>query len=331
MCRTLAEALDALDRDRDFLTADEVFTDDLIDAYVALKRPRSRRSSGCPTRSSSSSTTRSERRAGLKSRRHRRSSMFYYASKLLWASPSRAIFCSRSSRPVSSICARAPQAGCGCSGGVTLALLAIGLLPVGQWLLVPLENRFPPPGDLPARIDGVVMLGGAVEPRVTAARGTVALPRTVERATTLIALARRYPDARLVVTGGGLPVSEAAMLQRFFRDQQLPPERILFEDHARNTHQNAVFSRALAQPRPGERWLLVTSAAHMPRAIGCFEQVGWPVIAYPVDYRTTGRLEPWWDLDVAMRLHELDQAAKAWVGLLAYWLTGRTGALFPAP
>lgn len=216
-------------------------------------------------------------------------------------------------------------------GGVALALAVAGLLPVGQWLLVPLENRFPPPGDLPARIDGVVMLGGTVDHRVTAARGTVALQEAVERATTLIALARRHPEARLVVTGGGLPVSEAAMLLRFFREQQLPPGRILFEDRARNTHENAVFSRALAGPRAGEHWLLVTSAAHMPRAVGCFEQAGWPVIAYPVDYRTTGRLEPWWDFDVAMRLHELDQAARAWVGLVVYWLTGRTGTLLPAP
>jgi uncharacterized SAM-binding protein YcdF (DUF218 family) len=92
-----------------------------------------------------------------------------------------------------------------------------------------------------------------------------------------------------------------------------------------------VFSRALARPGRGEHWLLVTSAAHMPRAVGCFERAGWPVIAYPVDYRTTGRLEPWWDLDVATRLRELDQAAKAWAGLLVYWLTGRIGELFPRP
>ena len=258
--------------------------------------------------------------------------MFYALSKLLWplVQPSNllllllllaAILVWRGRRRV----------GVPLLGGVALALAVGGLLPVGQWLLVPLENRFPPPADLPARIDGVVVLGGTTEPRVTAARGTVALEEAAERATTLIALAQRHPDARLVVTGGGLPVSEAAMLLRFFREQGLPPGRILFEDRARSTHENAVFSRALARPRPGEHWLLVTSAAHMPRTVGCFEQAGWPVIAYPVDYRTTGRLEPWWDLDVAMRLHELDHAARAWVGLVAYRLTGRTSALFPAP
>ena len=215
--------------------------------------------------------------------------------------------------------------------GVTAVLVLIGVLPVGQWLLLPLENRFAPPADLPRRIDGVVMLGGGVEPKITAARGTVALQEPAERATTLLALARQHPAARLVVTGGGVPLTEAQILLRFFREQQLPPARVLFEDRARNTHENALFSHALAQPRPGERWLLVTSAAHMPRAVGCFEQVGWPVIAYPVDYRTTGRLELWTGLDVATRLQEFDAASKTWVGLVAYRLTGRTSELLPGP
>jgi uncharacterized SAM-binding protein YcdF (DUF218 family) len=216
-------------------------------------------------------------------------------------------------------------------GLVTATLVVVGLLPVGQWLLVPLENRFPLPADLPGRIDGVVMLGGNVDLPISAARRTVALNEAAERATTLIELARRYPDARLVVSGGGEPLGEAQVLLRFFRDQQLPPRRLLFEDRALNTWQNAVLSRALAQPATGERWLLVTSAAHMPRAVGCFEQVGWPVIAYPVDYRTSGRFEPWIDLDVARRLTEFDLAAKTWIGLVAYRLTGRIAELLPGP
>jgi uncharacterized SAM-binding protein YcdF (DUF218 family) len=211
------------------------------------------------------------------------------------------------------------------------ALLLVGVLPVGQWLLLPLENRFPVPADLPARIDGVVMLGGVMDPKIAEARGIVAFDEPGERATTLLALARRYPDARLVVSAGGEPLSEAQILLPFFRDQGLPPERILFEDRALNTWQNAVFSKALARPAPGEHWLLVTSAAHMPRAVGCFEQAGWPVIAYPVDYRTTGRFVPLTALDVARRLGEFDGALKAWIGLAAYRLSGRIPELLPGP
>ena len=85
-------------------------------------------------------------------------------------------------------------------------------------------------------------------------------------------------------------------------------------------------------PRPDERWLLVTSAWHMPRAVGVFRQAGFPVTAYPVDFRTGGRanvLRPFATLSEGLR--RLDVAAKEWAGLVGYRLTGRTGELFPRP
>jgi uncharacterized SAM-binding protein YcdF (DUF218 family) len=106
---------------------------------------------------------------------------------------------------------------------------------------------------------------------------------------------------------------------------------VIFEDRSRNTYENAVLSKALAGPAEGERWLLVTSAAHMPRSVGVFRQAGWPVIAYPVDFRTSDEIGFLQMPDAAQRWAELDQAIKSWVGLVAYWLTGRTSALFPAP
>lgn len=224
---------------------------------------------------------------------------------------------------------------------VTAVLVVITVLPVGAWLLIPIENRFPPPA-LPEQIDGIVMLGGAVEPHVSAMRGQIALNEAAERVTALVELARRYPDARIVASGGigrlvESPGHPARALEAFYRRQGLDPARILFEERSRNTVENAVLSKQLVDPAPDERWLLVTSAYHMPRAVGVFRKVGWPVIAYPVDYRTSGTadfraaLGELAEPDVADRLLAFDQATKAWVGLLAYWLMGRTGALFPAP
>jgi uncharacterized SAM-binding protein YcdF (DUF218 family) len=209
-----------------------------------------------------------------------------------------------------------------------LTLTAVGLLPVGQWLMVPLENRFAEPA-LPPRVDGIVALGGSLSLSVSAARDTVALEGSVERLTKLIELARRYPEARLVLTGNGKPVTEAAVSLRFLREQGLPVDRVLLDERARNTYENATFSQALAQPAAGERWLLVTSAVHMPRAVGCFEAVGWPVTPFPVDYQTSGRFELADRFDVAQRLLELDAAVKEWLGLIAYRLAGRSSALLP--
>jgi uncharacterized SAM-binding protein YcdF (DUF218 family) len=225
--------------------------------------------------------------------------------------------------------------------GVTLALIVVTVLPIGTWLLTPIENRFAPPA-LPEHVDGIVMLGGGVEPDTSAIRGQIALNESAERVTALVELAHRYPEARLVVSGGigslvGGAGHPARALEAFYRQQGLDVARIQFEERSRNTHENAVFAKELVHPGPDERWLLVTSAYHMPRSIGVFRQAGWPMIAYPVDYRSRGAVdfrgvlgrlvEP----NVAERLIELDLAVKSWVGLLAYRLMGRTSALFPAP
>ncbi|MGH6919499.1 MAG: YdcF family protein [Geminicoccaceae bacterium] len=225
--------------------------------------------------------------------------------------------------------------------GVTAALVVVTVLPVGTWLLLPIENRFAPPA-LPEQIDGVIMLGGAVEHDISALRGQIALNEAAERVTALVELARRYPGARLVVSGGigglvGGPGHPARALEAFYRQQGLDVARIEFEKDSRNTHENAALAKELVRPGPDECWLLVTSAHHMPRSIGVFRQAGWPVIAYPVDYRSSGtadlrralgRLaEP----NVAERLIELDLAIKSWLGLVAYRLLGRTSVLFPAP
>jgi uncharacterized SAM-binding protein YcdF (DUF218 family) len=262
--------------------------------------------------------------------------MFYYASKILWipAQPSNLLVCAVAAGVLALLLGRRKLA-LWLLCPATAVLVAITLLPLGQWLLLPLENRFPPPGELPA-VDGVIVLGGGIALGVSEERGLVTFRDTDERFITLIELARRYPDARLVFTGGGAflaeeGITEAKIIRRFVRDHGLDPERMIFEDQARNTYQNAVLSKALVRPAPGERWLLVTSAHHMPRAIGAFRQVGWPVIAYPVDYRTSGDIGLLAFPDAAGSWGELDEAIKSWTGLLAYWLTDRIDSPFPAP
>ena len=262
--------------------------------------------------------------------------MFYYASKILWvfAQPSNLLLAVVATGLVALLRDRRRLA-LWLLCPATLALLAIGLLPLGQWLMLPLENRFPALEQPPDRIDGVIVLGGAVDLAVAESRGLVEFSENAERNITLIELAGRYPDAKLVFTGGrnairGSAISEADVMREFTRRHGLDG-RVIFEDRSRNTYENALFSKPLAAPRPDERWLLVTSASHMPRSVGVFRRVGWPVIAYPVDYRTTGELGALPPPDAANRWVEFDQAVKAWVGLLAYWLSDRTDSPFPAP
>jgi uncharacterized SAM-binding protein YcdF (DUF218 family) len=220
----------------------------------------------------------------------------------------------------------------------SLVLLAIaGLSPLGNALILPLEERFPRWDASRGAPDGIVLLGGMITPEVSAARGAVALNEAAERITATAELARRYPNARIVMTGGSSALIFDEGIEAIFAVRQLEAlgvahDRITAEEQSRNTIENAMFSRLVANPKPGERWLLVTSASHMPRAMGAFRAAGFPVEAYPVDWRTRGPADfvrPFASLSDG--LQRTDAAAHEWVGLFAYWLTGKTTTLFPAP
>jgi len=217
--------------------------------------------------------------------------------------------------------------------GYYLAVLAT---PLPQWATLPLEDRFPRPATAPAQVDGIVVLGGAVEQNLTEARGIPALNGAAERMTEAVALLRRYPTARLVFTGGQGSlvhggVTEADVARQVWSDLGVPEDRMRFEGAARNTYENAVLTQRLVQPRPGEVWLLVTSASHMPRAMGIFQKIGWDITAWPVNYTTGHDWTSWYDAPFGQRLGQIEWAIREWIGLAAYYALGRTSALFPKP
>lgn len=227
----------------------------------------------------------------------------------------------------------------GAALGLILASLAgfglIGLSPLGNLLMAPLENRFPPP-ELAQAPDGVIVLGGSVSVGVSADRDMALVNESAERLFELMRLADLYPQARIVFTGGyGAlgrgPSTEAEVTRRLLGETGFDTARITFEDRSRNTAENAAFTRDLVSPRDGETWLLVTSAYHMPRAMGVFRRAGFDVTAWPTDYRTRRAV----GLDgfgtVADGLKRTDTALREWVGLVAYRWTGRTDILFPSP
>lgn len=219
-----------------------------------------------------------------------------------------------------------------------LYITVVGFVPVGTALLLPLEERFGDhvPPVPPERVRGIIILGGFEEGWVSAGRGGLAVNEAAERLTEGVRLARQHPDAQVVFTGGVgdyLWGEDAAQpIADYFADMGIDKSRIRIEHMSRNTYENAIYARLLLKPQPQERWLLVTSAYHMPRAVGAFRRAGFDVVAYPVDFRTRNRGD-------MLRIHErmprglerADLAAKEWIGLLAYWVSGRTSALFPGP
>jgi len=220
--------------------------------------------------------------------------------------------------------------------GVALLLLA-GLSPLGNALMLPLEDRFPAWDPTHGPPTGMVVLGGAIGPEVAAARGEPDLNEAAERITATAELARKYPAARIIYSGGNARLVltgaiEADYAVGLLESLGVPRARIETEGKSRNTIENAQFSKELAAPKPGERWLLVTSAFHMPRAIGVFRHVGFAVEAYPVDWRTRGAIDLAIPFDsLAAGLRRTDTAMREWAGLVAYWASGRSTVLFPGP
>jgi uncharacterized SAM-binding protein YcdF (DUF218 family) len=220
----------------------------------------------------------------------------------------------------------------------SLVLIAfVGYSPLGRVLLLPLEDRFPPWDGSRGAPDGIVVLGGAISPDISVARGVVALNGSAERITVTAELAHRYPNARIIFTGGNGSLDptvppEAPLAVKEFMALGVAHDRITAEEQSRNTIENAVFSRLLANPQPGERWLLVTSASHMPRAIAAFRAAGFAVEAYPVNWHTRGQgdaAEPFNSFVGGLAM--TDFAVHEWTGLFVYRMTGRTSELFPAP
>ena len=259
--------------------------------------------------------------------------MLFLSSKLLWIviEPANAILIMTVAGVVLLRPCR-PQLGYGIVLVGVASLVVIALFPIPQLLLAPLEDRFAEPHALPERVDGIIVLGGAVDPREFAIRGTPGLNEAAERMTSFVKLVRAYPSARAVFTGGNgtlnaSEATEADVAKKLFGDLGVDTSRVLFEGKSRNTYENVLFSKNLVHPRPDESWILITSADHMPRAVGIFRRLDWPVIPYPVAYKSDATYQP----DLADHLNRVDEAAHEWIGLIAYRLLGRTNALFPGP
>lgn len=226
---------------------------------------------------------------------------------------------------------------------VTTAACAFLILGLGAWtslgalLMHPLEDRFQRPVALPEKIDGIVVLGGGFEAGVNLVRGGYELNSSGDRFVEAAILAARHPEAKVVITGGtGTMILEGeadgVTAPRLLTALGVAPERLILESRSRNTYENAVLTKEMVKAKPGETWLLVTSAFHMPRSVGLFRKAGFDVVPWPSDYRTSGKET----IGIAQdnpqdSLQNMSMAFREWVGLFVYRITGRIDQLFPSP
>lgn len=220
-------------------------------------------------------------------------------------------------------------------GAMFLALSAFTSF--GYVLIAPLEATFFRPAQMPARVDGIIVLGGGMDADVNQVRDGHELNRSGDRFTEALRLALLYPTAKIVITGGSgvFPTgtdTEADAGARFFLDFGIARERLILEDAARNTEENAQLTKALVNPQAGQVWLLVTSAFHMPRSVGLFRAASFDVVPWPTDYFGAGNDSFALKIEQpAENLSVTTIALREWLGLFVSWITGRTDAPVPAP
>ena len=263
--------------------------------------------------------------------------MFYFVSKLFWLAVQPATL-AMLLIVVSLWFARNRPALARGFAAAGLGLLAlIFLTPAPKLLIYPLEQRFaggqkPKPGDA---IAGIIMLGGFEEDVLSRERGGLEVNSSAQRILEGLLLARRFPDAKVIFTGGSQNPAEhggSAAVAQYLADSGIPPERLVIEPNSRTTFENARLLRPLLDPKPGARYVLVTSAFHMPRAVGVFRAAGFDVLPDPVDYHTTLHDGFWEPFAVpADGLRTADMALKEWFGLIGYRLSGRIHEFWPKP
>lgn len=221
-----------------------------------------------------------------------------------------------------------------CIGMAVVLPLLYAVLPLSTLPLRMLEDSYEVP-KVTQQVDGILVLGGHTDNGwVSETRGQAQQNRASDRLTKAIMLHRQQPQAMLIFTGFSGRLSprgwnEAEITRRLLDELGVSENDVLFEVTSRNTWENAVNSLKVAVPQPGSRWILVTSASHMPRAVAAFTAAGWEgLIPYPTDFQTPTHGPEAFDLAVgtaAVRnwLHE-------YVGIAAYRITGRASAVSDA-
>ena len=220
-----------------------------------------------------------------------------------------------------------------------IAVVLLGLwianliMPIIPYMAVrTLETRFPIPEEKMLNPDVIVILGGwQGAPATMRGEATPPISKNGDRLITGLMLAQKFPDAKIAFPGGlkkpGDARSEADITDAVIKGLKLDQRRVIVEGMSRNTAENAAYLKGLLDGDDGQI-ILITSAWHMPRAMGAFRAAGLDPVAYPTDYRTPVEGISFGKL-FGRGLGYTHTALSEYIGLMAYRVTGRTDQLLP--
>jgi len=222
------------------------------------------------------------------------------------------------------------------SAGLGLLILFVTLYTsAGTLALQALEARFPKTAGEPEAVSCMIVLGGAFSNPVNTARGGFEMGEAGDRFVEALRLARNHPNAKILVSGGdgslsGTYEGDAVTAERFFTAFGIGKERLIRDTTSRNTAENIINTKALLAQASLKDCLLITSAFHMPRAIGLMRKAEIAVMPWPTDYRTNGLTTLAFDFtQPTLNAQQTATALREWIGLTVYFLADKTSAVLP--
>ena len=181
-----------------------------------------------------------------------------------------------------------------------------------------------------------MILGAGINESYTYQHKQIILNDQIERITISIDLMKKFPNAKIIFSGGNgtlsnLPVKGSVIAKKFYDLMGVDVNRIKFEDKSRNTYENFLFSKKFFDKKNNNNWLLITSAYHMKRSMSVAEKLDLNFIPYPVDFRT-GKNFSWrfWyhRTNFLQNMNDFQLAAHEYIGLVAYYLTKKSSKIF---
>jgi uncharacterized SAM-binding protein YcdF (DUF218 family) len=211
--------------------------------------------------------------------------------------------------------------------------IIVGVFPLGNFLLFKLEQNYQTLSTIPNDIDGILILGGPSSNSLTRQHDQVSFNEAGERLTEAIKIIRNFSPNKIIFSGGSygqtFENSHAYVAKKFFSEIGIDVNNFYFEYQSRNTYENILFSKKIANPVKDEKWLIITSSFHMKRTIQVAEKLEWDLIPYPVDFRT-GKyfsFKPSF-VNFLENFNAYNLAAHEFVGLFSYYILGRTNKFY---
>ena len=214
-----------------------------------------------------------------------------------------------------------------------LLFFIAGALPTGPYLLYLLEKNYHNKVNLPEKVEGILILSGATSPFLTKEYDQIALNGSVERLTESIQLMKKYPNAKVFFAGGSGSIdfpylNHSDVAKKFYESLDVNTKKIFFDKKSRNTYENIVFAKKKFNPTINDKWILITSAFHLKRATSVGEKLGWELIPYATDYKLPKKFEWKLSFNFFNNLEYLQHSGHEWVGIIAYYLMGRSSKIF---